>query len=137
MGKKQKSKWLNITLWAAQIILAGMFLMAGFMKSTTSIEQLSASLPWTKEVPAWLVRFIGVSELLGALGLLLPSILSIKPVLTPVAAIGIIAIMLLASIFHISKGEFPEVGFTLILTLVAAFVVWGRFKKVPIQGKIS
>ena len=69
----QKSKVLNISLWAAQIILAGIFIMAGFMKTTTPIEQLSASLPWAKDVPSWLVRFIGISEFLGALGLSAPT----------------------------------------------------------------
>lgn len=127
----KNTKVLNIALWIAQVILAGMFIMAGFMKSFTPIEQLSASLPWAKDVPAWLVRFIGISELLGALGLVLPSLLRIKPILTPVAALGIIAIMIMAAFFHISRSEFSGVAFTLILALVAAFIGWGRFKKVP------
>ena len=130
-----KSKVLNIILWVVQVLLAGMFIMAGIMKSTSPIEQLSASLPWAKDVPAWLVRFIGVSEILGALGLLLPSILRIKPILTPVAASGIIAIMLMASVFHITRSEFPELGFTLLLALAAAFIAWGRSRKVAITVK--
>jgi len=128
-------KALNIILWIAQIILAGMFIMAGFMKSITPIEQLSASLPWTKDVPVGLVRFIGISEFLGALGLILPSLLRIKPILTPVAALGINAIMVMAAFFHITRAEFSGVAFTLMLALVAAFIGWGRWKKVPIQEK--
>lgn len=128
-------KVLNIILWIAQVVLAGMFIMAGFMKTTTPIEQLSASLPWAKDVPAWLVRFIGVSEFLGALGLILPSLLKIKPILTPVAALGIIAIMVMAAFFHVSKSEFQGVAFTVILAMVAAFICWGRWKKVPIKSK--
>jgi putative oxidoreductase len=128
-------KVLNIILWIAQIILAGMFIMAGFMKTTTPIEQLSASLPWTKDVPAWLVRFIGISEFLGALGLILPSLLKIKPILTPFAALGIIAIMVMAAFFRITRSEFQGVAFTVILALVAAFIGWGRWKKVPIKDK--
>jgi len=62
------------------------------MKSTTPIEQLSASLFWAKEVPSWLVRFIVISELPGALGLISPSLLKIKPILTPLASAGIVAI---------------------------------------------
>jgi uncharacterized membrane protein YphA (DoxX/SURF4 family) len=127
----KKSKSMNIILWIAQCILAAIFLMAGVMKSTTPIEQLSAQLPWVKDFPQ-LERFIGISELLGGIGLLLPSILRIKPILTPFAALGIIAIMLLASAYHISKGEFSAVGFTLTITIIAAFVAWGRFKKAPI-----
>lgn len=125
-------KVLNIILWIAQIVLAGMFIMAGFMKSFTPIEQLSASLPWVKDAPIWLVRFIGISEFLGALGLILPSLLRIKPILTPLAALGIIAIMVMAAFFHISRSEFSGVAFTLILAIVAAFICWGRWKKAPI-----
>ena len=135
MEINQKSKVLNISLWAAQILLAGMFIMAGFMKTTMPVEQLSSSLPWAKDVPAWFVRFIGMSELLGALGLILPSLLRIKQVLTPVAALGISAIMVMAAFFHITRTEFSGVAFTLILALVAAFIGWGRWKEVPVQVK--
>ncbi|MEI8005935.1 MAG: DoxX family protein [Bacteroidota bacterium] len=135
MESTNQSKTLNIILWIAQIILAGVFIMAGFMKSTMPIEQLSASLPWAKDVPSWLVRFIGISELLGALGLILPSLFKIKPMLTPLAAAGIIAIMIMAAFFHISRSEFSGVAFTVVLALVAAFIGWGRWKKVFIQVK--
>ncbi|MEI6681098.1 MAG: DoxX family protein [Bacteroidota bacterium] len=129
MENNNKLKGLNISLWVAQILLAGMFMMAGFMKLAPNIEVM------TKEMPAWLVRFIGVSETLGGLGLLLPSILRIKPVLTPWAAVGILTIMILATILHVSKGQFSEVGITVALGCLAVFVAWGRFKKVPILPK--
>ena len=135
MESNNKSKGLNITLWIAQIVIAGMFIMAGFMKSTSPIEQLSTSLPWTKDVPVWLVRFIGISEFFGALGLILPSLLKIKPVLTPLAALGIIAIMVMAAFFHITRTEFSGIALSLSLGLVAAFIGWGRWKKIPIQVK--
>jgi uncharacterized membrane protein YphA (DoxX/SURF4 family) len=136
METTNQSKALNVILWIAQVILAGMFIMAGFMKTTMPIEQLSASLPWTKDVPVWVVRFIGTSEFLGALGLILPSLLRIKSILTPVAAMGIIAIMVMAAIFHVTRTEFSGVVFTVILASVAAFIGWGRWKKAPIQSKI-
>ncbi|MGA3014442.1 MAG: DoxX family protein [Bacteroidales bacterium] len=135
METTNQSKTLNIILWIAQVILAGMFIMAGFMKTTMPIEQLSVSLPWAKDVPAWLVRIIGISEFLGALGLILPSLLRIKPILTPLAALGIIAIMAMAAVFHITRTEISGVVFTFILALVAVFIGWGRWKKVPIQVK--
>ena len=137
METTNQSKPLNVILWIAQVVLAGMFIMAGYMKTTTPIEQLSASLPWTKDVPVWLVRFIGTAEFLGALGLILPSLLRIKPVLTPLAALGIIAIMVMAAIFHVTRTEFSGVVFTVILASVAAFIVWGRWKKAPIRSKIG
>ena len=125
------SKALNISLWVAQILLAGMFIMAGAMKIFTPIEELGANAPWVKEMPN-LVRFIGVSELLGGLGLILPSLLRIKPILTPIAAIGIVFIMILAALYHAKMGEFESIGFTVVIALLAAFVAWGRFKKAPI-----
>ena len=125
------SKTLNISLWVAQIVLAGMFIMAGAMKTFTPIDELGANLPWVKELPT-LVRFIGVSELLGGLGLILPSLLRIKPILTPLAALGIVIIMILAAIYHGAMGEFQGIGMNAVLGLLAAFVAWGRFKKVPI-----
>jgi putative oxidoreductase len=78
-----------------------MFLMAGFSKSTQPIEQLSQMMPWTGQVPVGLVRFIGVSEFLGAVGLLLPSQRRIKPQLSVWAALGIATVMVLALIFHV------------------------------------
>jgi putative oxidoreductase len=135
METTNQRKALNIILWIAQVILAGMLIMAGFMKTTMPIEQLSASLPWTKDVPLWLVRFIGASEFFGALGLILPSLLKIKPMLTPLAAMCIIAIMSMAAIFHITRTEFSGVVFTLTLAVVATFIGWGRWKKIPIRVK--
>lgn len=129
-----ENKGLNIALWVAQGLLAAMFLMAGFMKTTTPIAELGATLPWVNDFP-YLVRFIGISELLGAIGLLLPSILRIQPKLTPLAAWGIVAIMVLASIFHGMKGEFPQIGINVVLGAIAGFVAWGRTTKVPISAK--
>ncbi|MHC2993725.1 membrane protein [Pontibacter sp. HJ8] len=132
---QNNNKALNITLWIAQVLLAGMFLMSGFMKVAQPIEQLSQMLPWASEVPAALVRFIGISEVLGGLGLLLPALLRIKPQLTVWAALGLVAVMVFASIFHISRGEFSAIGMNLILAAVALFVAWGRAKKAPIQPR--
>lgn len=135
MSALQKSKGLNISLWIAQVLLGGMFLMAGITKSTTPVEQLYVSYPWTKEVSEGMVRFIGISELLAAIGLLLPSILRIKPVLTPIAALGLVLIMLLAMGYHIKHAEYAVIGFNLVLGAIAVFIAWGRFKKAPIIAR--
>lgn len=132
---KTPSKALNISLWIAQITLAIMFLMAGITKSIQPIEQLGASMPWVNEVPAGLVRFIGISELLGGIGLLLPALLRIKPILTPLAALGLFTVMVLAFVYHIAKGEYEALGFNVILGGIALFIAWGRYKKVPIASK--
>ena len=138
MNRQQKpSKALNITLWILQFLLAAMFLMAGFMKISQPIEELSKSLPWAAQVPEGLVRFIGASELLGAIGLILPALLRIKPILTPIAALGIAVVMLFAIFFHGSRGETSVIGMNIILLLIAVFIAWGRFKKAPIAPKGS
>lgn len=135
METPKSSKAVHITLWVAQVLLAAMFLMSGFMKASTPLEKLSAMVPWTNDVPLALVRFIGTVELLGGLGLLLPSLLRIKPFLTVLAAIGLAIIMLLAIPFHISRGETSVIGMNVLFMLIALFIAWGRWKKVPIPSK--
>jgi putative oxidoreductase len=130
-----KNKAANITAWILQVLLGAMFIMTGAMKTLTPIEQLAGSLPWVNDVPAGLVRFIGLSELLGGLGLILPSLLKIKTKLTPIAALGIVLIMVFASLFHISRGETGVIGMNFILAALAGLVAWLRFKKAPLRDK--
>ncbi len=132
---EKSSKVLNISLWVAQGLLAALYLMAGGNKTFQSIEELAKMLPWVTEVPTGLVRFIGVAELLGAVGLLVPSILRIKPILTPYAAIGLAVVQILAAFFHISKGETSVVGANFLFMAIAIFIAWGRLKKAPIDAK--
>jgi uncharacterized membrane protein YphA (DoxX/SURF4 family) len=134
-NQKIPSKALHISLWIAQVILAAMFLMAGVMKSTQPIEQLGASMSWVNDFSAGMVRFIGISELLGGIGLLLPALLRIKPVLTPLAALGLFTVMVFALVYHITKGEYESLGMNVILGAIAFFIAWGRYKKVPIAEK--
>jgi uncharacterized membrane protein YphA (DoxX/SURF4 family) len=117
---------MNIALWIVQVLLAGMFLMAGVMKAF-QYERAKASLPWVKDVPRGLVTFIGISELLGGLGLLLPAITGILPWLTPLAGAGLALIMILAIGFHASRREGSAIAFNSVLLVLAAFVAYGRF----------
>ncbi len=135
MKTTNSNKKLNIALWIAQSLLAAMFLMAGIMKLISSIDDLAMSLPWVSDVSSSLVRFIGLSELLGGLGLLLPSILKIKPKLTVWSASGLITVMLFAAIFHATRGEFSAIGMNVALMAIALFIVWGRSEKVSIQAR--
>jgi len=73
------------------------------------------------------VKFIGVSELLGGIGLILPWYTGIAPILTPVAAIGLITIMVLAAIYHFNHKEYGPVGLNMVLLAIAAFIAYGRF----------
>ena len=122
---------MNIALWIVQVLLAGMFLMAGVMKAF-QYERAKASLPWVKDVPRGLVTFIGISELLGGLGLLLPAITGILPWLTPLAGAALALIMILAIGFHASRREAPAIGINSVLLVLAAFVAYGRFMIVPL-----
>jgi len=105
------------------------------MKSSAPIDQLAARMVWPGALPEPLVRFIGVSELAGALGLLLPSLTRIKPKLTPLAAAGLTVVMVLAVFFHISRGELNALPITLGLGALCAFVAWGRYKAAPIAPR--
>ena len=135
MTTQKNNKAINISLWIAQGLLAAMFIMAGAMKATQPIEALAESLPWVTTTPLALVRFIGISELLGGIGLLLPSILRIKPSLTVWAAVGLAVVMVLAAGFHASRGEFSAIGANAMFMAIAAFIAWGRSKKAPIAAK--
>ena len=132
-----KNKTTNIIAWILQILLGAMFLMTGLMKSFQPINELATSLPWVKDVSAGFVRFVGISELLAGLGLILPSVLKYKTFLTPLAALGIILIMIGAAAFHISRGETGVIGMNLILAVMALYVAWARHKKAPIYDRSS
>lgn len=128
------SKGLHIALWVVQVLLAGMFFMAGSTKLFQPIEALTQNMPWVADVPSGMVRFIGLSQVLGSLGLLLPSLLRIQPKLTVVAAYCLALVMLLAAGFHISRGEFNGIGPSVVLMAVSLFLAWGRSKRAPIAA---
>jgi putative oxidoreductase len=129
------NKGLNIALWITQVLLAALYLMAGSTKLFQPIEEIAKMLPWAAEMPAGLVRFIGLSELLGGIGLLLPALLRIQPKLTVFAAIGLSLVQVLATGFHLSRGETAVIGMNFLLLAMAVFIAWGRTKKVPIAPK--
>ncbi len=119
---------MNTALWIVQGLLSAMFTTAGIMKLSQSREKLSGQLPWVKDFSTGTVRFIGFAELLGAIGLIVPRITGIAPILTPVSAIGICIIMVLATnIVHLKKHEYKEIALNVSIFLLAAFVVYGRF----------
>jgi len=130
------SRGLSISLWIAQILLALVFGFAGAMKIFTPIEELAKNAAWIKD-SQFLIRFIGTSELAGALGMLLPALTRIQPKLTSLAAVGLFVIMILATGFHLMQGEAKFTPMTLAIGALAAFVAWGRFRKAPIAKRTS
>ena len=126
---------MNITLWTAQALLFLFFAGAGIVHGLLPVEEAAKNAPWAADVPVALLRFIGISELLGAIGVLVPALTRVTPFLTPLAALGCMTIMILAAIFHISRGEMGMVPVNLSVALVSAFVWWGRSKKLPVPPK--
>jgi putative oxidoreductase len=127
------SKGLRIGLWVVQVLLALLFGLSGTMKLAVPYADLLKQGAWVERVPEGLVKFIGVAELSGALGLILPAATRIKPFLTPLAAAGFVVIMVLASALHLSLGQPPIAQ--VIIGGLAALVVWGRSRKAPITPR--
>src|SRR5688572_27469894 len=113
------SKALHIGLWVVQVALALAFISGGAMKATQPIALLAEKMVWPGAIPEGLVRFIGVSEFLGGLGLVLPAAMRIKPILTPLAGVGLATIQILAIFFHLSRGEYAVVPFNFTLGALA------------------
>lgn len=117
---------LNFWLWAAQVVLALLYLMAGYMKAFRPIADLDKMMHWPGQYPR-LTRFVGVSEVLGAIGLILPLATGILPWLTTLAAVCLVVVQVLAFGFHMSRKESQVLPANVVLFLLAAFVVWGRW----------
>jgi hypothetical protein len=130
-----RSKGLHTGLWVAQGLLAVAFLSGGLMKVSSPIEALRAAMPWVNGAMGQAVRFIGAVEVLGALGLILPAATRIKPWLTPLAALGLTTVMVLAAATHAVRGESAVIAFNLVLGGLAAFVAWGRAGKARITPR--
>ncbi len=129
------SKALHLTLWAVQVLLGGLFVMAGVTKSTQPIEVLAAKMPFVAVVGTGVTRFIGVSELLGGLGLILPAASRILPILTPLAGAALALVMVLAAGFHLAFNEYSALPINALLAGLAAFVAWGRLSKARIAPR--
>jgi hypothetical protein len=127
-------KGLHLTLWAVQGLLALFFLMVGYSHGLLPYDQIAQQAIWMKEVPHALGRFIGYAELAGGVGLIIPAAARIKPWLTPLAALGLAIIMMLAIPFHIVRGEGSVIWMHTLLAALALFVAWGRWRKAPIRS---
>lgn len=126
---------LHIALWIAQILLLVAFGAAGAMRLFVPLPQLAATTPWAADVPALLLRFIGLAEIAGAIGLVLPALTRTRPGLVPLAALGLVTIMVFAVVFHLVRGETLLVVPNLVLGALAGFVAWGRARRVPIAPR--
>jgi hypothetical protein len=117
---------MNTALWIAKALLSVMMLVIGIMKTFFPVERLS-KFAWTKRSSVRRVRFVGISELLIAFGLILPQLTGILPILTPIAAVSLWLIMLLAIAEHVKDHDTHEIWKNIIIMLLAALIAVGRF----------
>lgn len=119
---------MNIALWIAAGVLAAAFLGTGFFKlSQSKAKIIAAGQGWAANFPEGLIKAIGALEVAGAVGLILPAVTGVAPVLVPLAAVGLGLTMVGAAITHARRGETQMVVGNLVLLALAAFVAWGRF----------
>ena len=120
---------MNIALWIAQGLLAAVFLFAGGMKLVMPIDEMMKQMPIP--LPEWFVLFTGVVEVLGAIGVILPWLLRIRPRLTPLAAAGLVIVMIGATAYTLAAGQVAPGLISLMVGILAAFVAYGRWRLTP------
>jgi len=125
-----EKKSLTYALWTVQVLLALLFLWAGGIKLVLAIEEMTKQMP----LPGWFLRFIAVCEALGAIGLILPGLLRIRPGLTPLAAAGLVIIMIGATALTLATGDVAMALIPLVVGLLSAFVAYGRWRLAPHRG---
>jgi uncharacterized membrane protein len=119
---------MNIALWIVQGLLAAFFLYAGLSKIIRTREQQIEKLPQMSDLTSVQQKLTGIAETLGAIGVIVPMVTGIWPILTPIAALGLALVMLSASVYHIvGYKQYSVAAFTLTVMLLAVFVAFGRF----------
>lgn len=132
-----RGKGWNIAFWIAQLLLAFAYLTAGSIKLSQPMDVLAAmGMGYVKSLPEMFIRFVALMEVLGAIGLVLPSLTRILPGLTPAAAVGLSIVQVSAIILHASRGETAvTLPVNLVLLGLALFILWGRTRKAPIVAR--
>lgn len=118
---------MNVALWVLQGLAAVLFLMAGSQKAFRPVDVLAKQWEWVGTVPPHFVRFLGVSELLGAVGLIVPTATAIFPQLSIAAALGLAVVMVSATALHVSRREYRQCAVTLAILATVLVVAYGRW----------
>jgi|688.fasta_scaffold423212_1 uncharacterized membrane protein YphA (DoxX/SURF4 family) len=134
-SRRKKEKRIDLSIWVVQAILSGILLMAGIMKILMDTENLGQTIPWALQIPAFLVKLIGLLEVLVAVGIILPSLLRYRPEWARYAALTLVVMMVTAIVYHIVKAEYMAIPGNVIYGVLAAYVAWGRWKRAPISPK--
>jgi DoxX-like family len=122
----------RVSLWVAQILLALTLVGGAIWKFITPIDEMAKMMPWVGEVAPSFFYSTAAFDLLGGLGVILPSLTRIQPRLTVYAAFGVLALMACAIAFHVSRGEAKDTPFNFIVVGLCLFVAWGRSSKAPL-----
>jgi uncharacterized membrane protein YphA (DoxX/SURF4 family) len=122
---------MNLVLWLVQAVLAALFVFAGVMKFVMPVAEMTKQMP----MPGLFLHFIGLAEALGGLGLVLPGLLRIRTGLTPLAAAGLVPIMVGATVITLRIAPPAQAVFPGVVGLLAAFVAWGRWRLSPLRGR--
>lgn len=118
---------MTIAVWIVSGLVALLYLMAGGRKVTTPEAKLPATFPFVEVTGVRLLRVIGILEVLGAIGVIVPAATGIVPILTPIAAVGLALIQVAAIILHVRRGEMKALPFNILLLVLPAFVAVARF----------
>ena len=118
---------MKLALWIVAIVLAVVFAASGLMKQFVPKDKLvTAGQGWAQDFSPTTIRLIGLAEILGAIGLVLPAVVHIAPILVPLAAVGLALVMAGAAAVHARRKEVPMVAMNAVLLVLAVFVAWGR-----------
>lgn len=133
-GAPSPSAALRVALWIAQGFICLSFVAIGLMKLLTPIPKLAAQIHWAGEYPVAFVRGIGLIDIAGGVGILLPAVTRIAPGLTVPAALGCTLLQICAIVFHVSRGEasFTPINFVFLATCI--FILWGRSRRAPLAS---
>jgi uncharacterized membrane protein YphA (DoxX/SURF4 family) len=119
---------VDVVLWIVAGVLAAVFLGSGLSKLAQPRKKIvDSGMGWAEDFSDGAVKAIGALEVLGALGLILPAVFDVAPVLVPIAAVGLALVMAGAAVVHARRKETPMVVANLVLLALAVFVAWGRF----------
>ncbi len=127
---------MNILLWILQIVFGLYFIAVGIMHFSPP-SGLPAMMSWMYELPAWLHYVSGIAEILGGIGLILPGLLKRYTQLTAYAALGLALVMLGAVIYHITRGEFANIGVNILNMAIMLFIYYGRTRLAPLKDRDS
>ena len=123
---------MNVALWIVQALLGALFVFSGVMKFVMSVEEMTQQMPG---MAGWFLHFIGVAEVLGGLGLILPGLVRIRTGLTPLAAACLVVIMIGATVISLKIGPAAQALLPLVVGLLAAFVAYGRWRVAPLRPR--